>query len=92
MRVLAFCENFRLYKYPASVVVCTCKGGKPKRKGENDMKKYQYRNIKLVQSWGTWDSYYSDGNKTLQLTATCSKTKKEAYEIAKSMVDYLNNK
>lgn len=56
------------------------------------MKKYQYKNIKLVQSWGTWDSYYSDGNKTLQLTATCSKTKKEAYEIAKSMVDYLNNK
>lgn len=56
------------------------------------MKKFQYKSIKLVQSWGTWDSYYNDGNKSFQLTANCSKTKKEAYEIAKDMVDYLNNK
>ena len=56
------------------------------------MKKYQYKNIELVQTWGTWDAYYNDGTRRFQLTATCSKTKKEAYNVAKNEVDYLNLK
>lgn len=56
------------------------------------MKEYTYKNIKLYETYGRWSADYYDGNKYFALHASCCETKKEALEIAKEMVDYLNSK
>lgn len=56
------------------------------------MKKYQYKNIKLYQTFGKWSANYSEDNKTFALHVACTNTKAEAYKIAKDQVNYLNSK
>ena len=56
------------------------------------MKNYLYKNIKPVLIWGTWGANYEDGKISLNLHRFCCKTKKEAYELAKIEVDWLNGK
>lgn len=57
-------------------------------------KKYLYKNISVYQSMGRWsaDYVYPNEGRAFALHAQCTKTKEEAYKIAKEEIDYLNSK
>lgn len=57
------------------------------------MKKYTYKNIKCYQTYGRWQADYirEDGSR-FALHRCCTRTKADAYIIAKREVDYMNNK
>lgn len=68
------------------------KGGTD-RKEKQDMKKnFYYKNIVLYQTFGKWSALYSSIDGTFTLHACCTDTKVKAYQLAKDMVDYLNEK
>ena len=64
------------------------------------MKKYLYKNIVLYKYYGTWQADYQthgdyqgadlQSNGRFSLHNCCCDTKREAYEIAKEQVDFLN--
>ena len=55
------------------------------------MKKYLYKNIELFWSNGWQADAVCNGNR-FALHRCCCKTKKAAYNIAKSEIDYLDSK
>ena len=55
------------------------------------MKKYSYKNIILFQTYGRWYSDYEDNGRRFALDYSSCGTKATAYELAKKVVDYLNN-
>ena len=54
--------------------------------------KYSYDNIEVFQTYGRWNADYFDGKKRFALHRASCATKKEAFEIAKEEVDFLNSK
>lgn len=56
------------------------------------MRRYLYKNIVLYQTWGRWSADYIDNGNRFGLHGCCTRTKRDAYRIAKQMVDYLNEK
>ena len=55
-------------------------------------KEYLYKYINVYCYYGTWQASYNDGKIHMGLHGMCCKTKKQAYEIAKQQVDYLNSR
>lgn len=56
------------------------------------MKAYTYKNIEVFEYWGTWQANYNDNGKRFALHRKCCKTKKQAIELAKAEVNYLNER
>ena len=54
------------------------------------MKKYLYKHIKCYNTHDMWYADYSDGKKYFELHGIPCRTKKEAYNIGKEQVDFLN--
>ena len=55
------------------------------------MDKLLYKNI-VVYHCGGYSADYNDGRKCFALHASCFPTRKDAYEEAKAIIDYLNKK
>ena len=53
------------------------------------MKKYFYKHIKMISTYGGWLAYYNDGTTHFEISFSCT-TKPVAYSIAKANIDYLN--
>ena len=57
------------------------------------MRKYNYKGIRTYEMMGRWSAdYVTEDGKRFGLHVACTKTKAEAYTIAKAEVDYLNAK
>ena len=57
------------------------------------MKAYKYKNIKVYQVYGRWSAdYITDDGKRFTLHASCTATKADAIQEAKTIVDHLNRR